>query len=70
MVRRDKNKNVQIVLLDHGLYNYLPSDHRIALCNFWNAIVLNNNAGMQKFAQQLGVNGIYTKRYITRNIYI
>ncbi|GLV45802.1 aarF domain containing kinase 5 [Carabus blaptoides fortunei] len=55
LVRKDKNKKIQIVLLDHGLYNYLPSVHRIALCNFWNAIVLNDHGNMKKYAYQLGV---------------
>lgn len=56
-MRKDKNNKLQIVLLDHGLYNYLPSVHRIALCNFWNAIVLNDHANMKKYAYQLGVEG-------------
>lgn len=56
LVRKDEKNKTQIVLLDHGLYNIVSNDHRIALCNFWNSIVLNDKQNMKMYASQLGVN--------------
>lgn len=57
MVRRH-NKKVELVLLDHGLYQTLKENDRINLSYFWKAIVMNDHKSMQKYATELGVQGI------------
>lgn len=54
-IRKDKNKQTQIVLLDHGLYQSLQEDHRIALSHMWKAIVMNDRKKMETYSKQLGV---------------
>lgn len=57
LVRRGKKGDAQIVLLDHGLYEELPSTVRKSLCRLWSSIVLNDHVGMKHHAAALGVNG-------------
>lgn len=57
MIRRDENKNTQIVLLDHGLYENVKTEDRIALANFWKSIVLGDMTGVKRYSKQLGVDG-------------
>lgn len=47
---------MELVLLDHGLYQTLDENDRIALSYFWKAIVLNDHKEMQKYGRMLGVN--------------
>ncbi|XP_055611727.1 uncharacterized aarF domain-containing protein kinase 5 [Uranotaenia lowii] len=55
-VRRDPSTNQpQLVLLDHGLYGNLSIEVRQNLAHFWEAIVLKDYAGMQKYSQALNV---------------
>lgn len=54
---RNKKGKTEIVLLDHGLYQEISQNDRIALSHFWKAIVLNNHVEMKKYALQLGVPG-------------
>ncbi|EFX86094.1 hypothetical protein DAPPUDRAFT_313082 [Daphnia pulex] len=56
LVRRGKKGDAQIVLLDHGLYEELPSTVRKSLCRLWSSIVLNDHVGMKQHAGALGVN--------------
>ncbi|XP_046641908.1 uncharacterized aarF domain-containing protein kinase 5-like isoform X2 [Daphnia pulicaria] len=56
LVRRGKKGDAQIVLLDHGLYEELPSTVRKSLCRLWSSIVLNDHVGMKHHAAALGVN--------------
>lgn len=49
----------EVVLLDHGLYQELPTDIRIAYCQLWKALVLRNRGDVEKFGQALGA-GQYT----------
>lgn len=53
-----KTGKAEIVLLDHGLYEFLPEPTRLSLCQFWEAIVLKDTNKMQTFARQLNVEGI------------
>ncbi|XP_069674416.1 uncharacterized aarF domain-containing protein kinase 5 [Periplaneta americana] len=55
LVRKSASGTAQIVLLDHGLYEYLPSSVRQPLCRLWRAIVVNNHSDMKKYATELGV---------------
>ena len=44
----------EIVILDHGLYENLPSGASAALSNLWQAVVNNNHYMMKKSAVELG----------------
>ncbi|XP_059350365.1 uncharacterized aarF domain-containing protein kinase 5-like isoform X3 [Daphnia carinata] len=57
LVRKRKKGDAEIVLLDHGLYEELPSNVRKSLCRLWSSIILNDHAGMKRHAAELGVNG-------------
>lgn len=52
-----KNGKAEIVLLDHGLYEFLPEPTRLSLCQFWESIVLKDKTKMQKYARELNVEG-------------
>lgn len=55
LVRKGKDKKAQIVLLDHGLYEYLPDNTRHVLCKFWESMVLRNNNSLKALASDLNV---------------
>ncbi|XP_031442295.1 uncharacterized aarF domain-containing protein kinase 5 isoform X2 [Clupea harengus] len=55
LVRRGPDKKAELVLLDHGLYEYLSKSDRVALCKLWRAIVLRDDAGMKTYSNDLGV---------------
>uniref|UniRef100_A0AAG5D8F7 ABC1 atypical kinase-like domain-containing protein n=1 Tax=Anopheles atroparvus TaxID=41427 RepID=A0AAG5D8F7_ANOAO len=61
-VRKDpaNPKRLQLVLLDHGLYEQLTPGVRENLCHFWEAIVLRDHAGMERFAKKLNVSDYRT----------
>lgn len=59
--KSDVNGKADIVLLDHGLYEYLPMAVRVSLCQFWEAIVLRDVSKMQKYATELGVDGEWVR---------
>ncbi|GAA30503.2 uncharacterized aarF domain-containing protein kinase 5 [Clonorchis sinensis] len=44
-----------LVLLDHGLYDSLPHNQRISLCEMYRAILDCNEEGMKKASSELGV---------------
>lgn len=48
---------LEIILLDHGLYETLPAKVRHSLCNFWEAIVLKDVTRMKRYAAELQVDG-------------
>lgn len=60
-VRRDPKtptkSNVQIVLLDHGLYVTISPKDREALCQLWKAIILKDEVKMKEYSSILGVQG-------------
>ncbi|XP_018430493.1 PREDICTED: uncharacterized aarF domain-containing protein kinase 5, partial [Nanorana parkeri] len=45
----------RLVLLDHGLYEFLSQRDRTALCKLWRSIVLRNHPGMAEYSAELGV---------------
>uniref|UniRef100_A0A1B6CIR2 ABC1 atypical kinase-like domain-containing protein n=1 Tax=Clastoptera arizonana TaxID=38151 RepID=A0A1B6CIR2_9HEMI len=55
LVRHGVDNKAQLVLLDHGLYEFMPFSIRHSLCNLWKSIVLNDHYGMKKYALELGV---------------
>ncbi|CAH8560852.1 unnamed protein product [Schistosoma turkestanicum] len=46
---------IQLVLLDHGLYDTLPCDKRKALCKMYQAILDSNELSMREASSFLGV---------------
>ncbi|THD19602.1 putative aarF domain-containing protein kinase 5 [Fasciola hepatica] len=46
---------LQLVLLDHGLYDSLPDEKRVALCHMYQAILDSDESKMQQASAQLGV---------------
>ena len=48
---------MEIVLLDHGLYEQIPDEMRNDFCHFWEAIVLKDYDLMKKYSARLNVNG-------------
>ncbi|XP_001984784.2 uncharacterized aarF domain-containing protein kinase 5 isoform X2 [Drosophila grimshawi] len=50
-----RNGKADIILLDHGLYEELPANVRIPLCDFWVATVMRDEAKMKVAAQQMNV---------------
>ncbi|KAJ8950623.1 hypothetical protein NQ318_010822 [Aromia moschata] len=54
LVRRRLGKT-ELVILDHGLYQYVSDKDRIALSYLWKAIVLNDHVNMKKYSNALGV---------------
>lgn len=57
MRKSKKNGKPELVLLDHGLYETLPTSVRLSLCKFWEAIVLRDQSKMDKYAKELNVDG-------------
>nr|CAD7413249.1 unnamed protein product [Timema cristinae] len=58
LIRKSKkDRKAELVIIDHGLYEFLPPDIRQSLCKLWKAIVLNDHLNMKKYATQLGVKG-------------
>ncbi|KAM7372861.1 hypothetical protein PAMP_007754 [Pampus punctatissimus] len=55
LVRRGPDNKAELVLLDHGLYEYLSQRDRVALCKLWRSIVLRDEAAMEKYSNALGV---------------
>ncbi|XP_068431621.1 uncharacterized aarF domain-containing protein kinase 5 isoform X2 [Clinocottus analis] len=55
LVRRGPDNKAELVLLDHGLYEYLSQRDRVALCKLWRSIVLREEASMEKYSKALGV---------------
>lgn len=56
-LRKNKKGKPEIVLLDHGLYEHMPEQLRRTLCQFWEAIVLKDRNKMEKYANELNVQG-------------
>uniref|UniRef100_A0A8C3APB0 AarF domain containing kinase 5 n=1 Tax=Cyclopterus lumpus TaxID=8103 RepID=A0A8C3APB0_CYCLU len=55
LVRRGPDNKAELVLLDHGLYEFLSQCDRVALCKLWRAVVLREEAAMEKYSKALGV---------------
>ncbi|XP_040350686.1 putative aarF domain-containing protein kinase 5 isoform X2 [Herpailurus yagouaroundi] len=55
LVRKGPDGKAQLVLLDHGLYQFLDEKDRAALCQLWRAIILRDDEAMKTHAAALGV---------------
>uniref|UniRef100_A0A3Q3XLQ1 ABC1 atypical kinase-like domain-containing protein n=1 Tax=Mola mola TaxID=94237 RepID=A0A3Q3XLQ1_MOLML len=55
LVRRGRDNTAELVLLDHGLYEYLSQSDRVALCKLWRSIILRDEVAMEKYSSALGV---------------
>eukprot|EP00066_Takifugu_rubripes_P005249 XP_003969173.2 PREDICTED: uncharacterized aarF domain-containing protein kinase 5 [Takifugu rubripes] len=55
LVRRGRDNTAELVLLDHGLYEFLSHCDRVALCKLWRSIILRDQAAMRKYSNALGV---------------
>lgn len=56
-VRKGRNGEAEIVLLDHGLYEYIDTKERVALANMYKSIVLRDEEAMQHYSQLMNVEG-------------
>ncbi|XP_071958153.1 uncharacterized aarF domain-containing protein kinase 5-like [Antedon mediterranea] len=54
-VRKGSNGKAELVLLDHGLYEELSPEIRVAFSNYWTSIIMKDVEGMKKYASVLGV---------------
>ncbi|CAH8605950.1 unnamed protein product [Heterobilharzia americana] len=54
-VSNRRSSEMQLVLLDHGLYDTLPSAKRKALCRMYQAILDSNESVMKEASSSLGV---------------
>lgn len=54
-VRKSKEGKCQLVLLDHGLYDYLCPKDRKALSKLYTAVMMRNEQNMYKYSRHLGV---------------
>ncbi|KAL6081279.1 hypothetical protein STEG23_037560 [Scotinomys teguina] len=55
LVRKGPDGKAELVLLDHGLYQFLDKKDRSSLCQLWRAIILRDDAAMKTHAAALGV---------------
>uniref|UniRef100_A0A5F8H547 AarF domain containing kinase 5 n=1 Tax=Monodelphis domestica TaxID=13616 RepID=A0A5F8H547_MONDO len=55
LVRKGSDGKAELVLLDHGLYQFLSEKERLALCQLWRAIILRDDAAMKRHSAELGV---------------
>ncbi|XP_008068174.1 uncharacterized aarF domain-containing protein kinase 5 [Carlito syrichta] len=55
LVRKGPDGKAELVLLDHGLYQFLEEKDRSALCQLWRAIILRDDTAMRVHAAALGV---------------
>eukprot|EP00794_Sanderia_malayensis_P014341 gene14342-15837_t len=52
---RKMNREAQIVVLDHGLYETLSVKDRQSLCSLWKSIILGDEQKMKAYSNELGV---------------
>ncbi|KAL9645025.1 hypothetical protein ABK040_004518 [Willaertia magna] len=57
LIRKHPNRKgkVQLVLLDHGLYQTLDSTFRINFCKLWKALVLKDDEVIKEYCKNYGI---------------
>ncbi|XP_045102203.1 uncharacterized aarF domain-containing protein kinase 5-like isoform X1 [Portunus trituberculatus] len=55
LIRKRPSGDAEVVILDHGLYQPLPTSVRQPLCRLWKAIVVGDHTQMKDNSEQLGV---------------
>ncbi|XP_071502328.1 uncharacterized aarF domain-containing protein kinase 5-like [Diadema antillarum] len=55
LVRKNPRGKAELVVLDHGLYEEVPSNIRVAFGQFWRAVILKDEPAMIQHANEMGV---------------
>jgi len=66
-VSPDEHGKAKLILLDHGLYDYLNDRDRVSLCQLYKAIILHDDELMKQQSLQLGVHGKTT--HVTSSLF-
>ena len=53
--KHNGTKHAELILLDHGLYETIPTEIRLPLARVWQAVVENDHIAMKKYSNELGV---------------
>lgn len=59
LIHKNKNKDLDIVLLDHGLYADLTEEFRWNYSKFWLSILNKDFEGMKTHSEKLGIGKLY-----------
>ncbi|XP_031564209.1 aarF domain-containing protein kinase 1-like [Actinia tenebrosa] len=59
LVKKDLNDKVEIVLLDHGLYQQLSDDFRVKYCKLWQCLIASDVEGIKQYSNEMGVGDLY-----------
>lgn len=59
LVRRDPGNGVEVVFLDHGLYQTLSNEFRIDYCKMWQSLIESDLEGIKQSSKKLGVEEMY-----------
>ncbi|EEB15541.1 conserved hypothetical protein [Pediculus humanus corporis] len=59
LIRKKENDNLEIVLLDHGLYASLSEEFRWNYSKFWMSILKRDVEGMKVNSEKLGIGTLY-----------
>ena len=57
LIRKAKDGRAELVLLDHGLYEFMQPKDRLALCKLYKAIIVKDEEAMKKHSLEMGVKG-------------
>lgn len=56
MIRRNPQKNhVQIVILDHGLYQEITNEFRIEFCKLWKSLIVHDDIYLNQFCSKYNI---------------
>jgi len=58
-VRKGENNQIQLILLDHGLYRHIPEKIRKYYCKLWQALIYRKEKDIEKYAKKLGAGQFY-----------
>ena len=59
LIRKNSRGVVDIVLLDHGLYQELTDDFRVNYCKLWQAIISADLEGIKEYSEKMHVGEYY-----------
>ncbi|XP_004082471.2 uncharacterized aarF domain-containing protein kinase 1 isoform X1 [Oryzias latipes] len=54
-----QSKKMEIVLLDHGLYQALQPDFRLNYCRLWMSLIKGDMSGVERYSRRLGAGDLY-----------
>ncbi|XP_052502741.1 aarF domain-containing protein kinase 1 [Budorcas taxicolor] len=57
--KRPDTGKVEIVLLDHGLYQALTEEFRLDYCRLWQSLIWTDMQGVRKYGRRLGAGDLY-----------